>query len=195
LRGNSWFALYSEQELKLLADFLKVRAFENGGVVYAEASPATGCFIVMEGAVKTCKDVPEGRREELATFGSGALVGLVALIDGKRHSGTCVAAGNTTCLELSREEFERLFAARSALAYKFIVRVVRVLVRQLRLVDDRLAAISQRMKAGAAPRSEALELLAEADHTMTQDIELDDVDHAICKEQGPQQPEGRPPWE
>ena len=137
------FSGLDEKELEILAGLLSRRRLSPGGVLFREGDRAPSCFVVVAGKVGVYQRLPGGQQERLAVLDTGALVGHMALIDGKPRSATCKAEGEAAVLiELGRSEFDRLYSANSPFAFKILDRIAMDLVQRLRGVTDHLARVT-----------------------------------------------------
>jgi len=114
------FEGFSEDELHMLAICFKVRRLQPGEILCQEGDPAPSFFIVSSGIMSVVKEVSARVRQRLATVGKNRMLGQVPLIDGGRRPNTLEAGSPVTLLECGREEFERLFKANNAFAYKLL---------------------------------------------------------------------------
>lgn len=133
------FAGLTPKEFQVLREHLVLREFKLGEILFNEGDPARSCFVILNGRVGVYIRNREGELEEIAQLESGAMVGHLALIDNKRRSATCRSQANPTQLvELSRDDFDRLFWAQSSFAYKILDNLSLDLVQRLRSTNDRL---------------------------------------------------------
>lgn len=138
------FANLTEEELGLLKEFLRTTRLNPGEILFEEGEPARLCYIVLDGTVEVSRAVAGGKVEVLAAVGSGALVGHVALIDGKLRSATCRAGnGPVFLIVFPGEIFEGLFNAGNTFAFKILDRITVDLVRRLRKTTSKLAEVTE----------------------------------------------------
>ena len=175
------FADLDEQELRTLAGVAKPVKFDLGDDICKEGAPAMSAYVVLNGQVAVYKNNP---RRRVAVLEAGALFGQIALIDGGRRTATCCPnVGEVGVVEISRDDFEILYRANNAFAYKVLDRVAVEMVELLRQVTRDLERIQTGEGRQEAARSEA-EDLAEllggyVDRTDFSKINLDDVEVVI----------------
>lgn len=138
LDGLPLFADLSSRERDMLVAVFHPRAVADGEPLCREGERGTSFFITARGLVEVFKELPGGRREKLSEIGPNNLIGQVALIDGKPRSATCIARGRCVVLECARDDFDRLFHAGSAFAFKIIDQVVIDLAKRLREANHQL---------------------------------------------------------
>lgn len=147
LEGQPFFANFGNHERSTLAAVLKVRQYLDRQVVFREGERGNSCYFVVSGEIVNCKMLFGSKKKEvLGHYGAGAVFGVVSLVDLLPRSSTCFAHGTTTLLELCSDDFERLFGARSAFAFKFQEMICKVLVEQLKRTNENLAYFSSKPK-------------------------------------------------
>lgn len=119
-------------KLALSQKLLRVQA-ESGQILFAEGEEGDAAYFLSRGEVSVSRN-----RQPLATLGPGAMVGLIAVIDGGRRSATCVAKGPASLLRLSRSDFESLFNAGNRFAFQIVDLSSRQLVSHLRKANELL---------------------------------------------------------
>ena len=131
------FRDFSPAELEEFLARSSVVTLPRGRVVCREGDGAESCFVVVRGAVLVCVE-RNGEHRKLAVEGPGGVVGHLALIAGGERSATCVARENTVLLELSRTDFEALFASASGAAFKLFAAMTERLCDEVRRVNQRM---------------------------------------------------------
>ena len=105
-------------------------------VLFVAGDAGNGCYRVEEGLVKVTMMSRAGVERILAILGPGAIVGELAIIDGRPRSASVVAVRETKLKFLSRAAFDE-FAKEHPEVYK---NLVKVLATRLRLTDETVAA-------------------------------------------------------
>ncbi len=131
----------SEDDLSVLTGLLREVTFETDDIICQEGDPADELYIVASGEVAVCKQLLGDQAKVLTSLRSGAMVGEVSLIDGGRRSATLLARRPTTVLALSRADFDKLFLARSPLAFRFVEIIAIDLSLRMRAAADLFAQI------------------------------------------------------
>jgi len=106
-------------------------------VLFVAGDAGNGCYRVEDGLIKVTMMSRAGVERILAFLGPGAIVGELAIIDGRPRSASVVAVRETTLKFLSRATFEALFTREHPEVYK---NLVKVLATRLRLTDETVAA-------------------------------------------------------
>lgn len=124
--------------------------------LFVAGDPGDGCYCVDEGLLKVTVIAPSGAERILAILGAGAVVGELAVIDGRPRSATVMALRESQLGHISRAAFEG-FAQRHPEVYRH---VTTVLAHRLRDANAAVAATSFLPLKGRVAR--ALLALAEA---------------------------------
>ena len=125
-------------------------------VLFVAGDAGNGCYRVEDGLVKVTMMSRAGVERILAFLGPGAIVGELAMIDGRPRSASVVAVRETMLKFLSRATFDE-FAGEHPEVYK---NLVKVLATRLRLTDETVAAGSFLSLKGRVART-LLELAGE----------------------------------
>jgi len=163
LRNHDLFAPFDDDEFATLERVMVERIYRPGHVLIREgdsaASMSSAMYVVVDGEVEVFSKRPEGGFGVSKTVGSGAILGLVGLVDDKPRSATCRAAGRVTAVHLTRAAFAEMYRSKIELAAKFQFAVARQLATDIRSLDHMLrdavihgneAAIRDRFDRGEA---------------------------------------------
>src|SRR6185437_8634073 len=112
---------------------VKLAADEN---LFLAGDPGDGCYRLNEGLLKVSMVSPAGAERILAILGPGALVGDMAMIDGRPRSASVSALRDCKLSFISRSGFEAL-AAKNPDVYKHLLSL---LAQRLRDTDQVVAA-------------------------------------------------------
>jgi uncharacterized membrane protein len=99
------FAGLSPDERADLGGLLKTRQYQAQAPVFWIGENGTEFYIVQEGAVTVSAPDEHGKEVQLARLGPGHFFGEISLLDGGPRTATIRAAGDTTLLCLTREQF------------------------------------------------------------------------------------------
>ena len=180
LRSLSLFKGLTPKELEVLGGHIHLPERRMTDVLFSQGDVARSCLIIVEGRVGVF--VGQGAQEEqIVALKDGAILGHMALVDGKRRSATCrVTSAKATIIELRHEEFAHLFNAQSPFAYKILDNLVMDLVGMLRTattkLEDARQSKSERIKQKKI-RDAAAHLAGTQDDTLdTSMFDVDDMD-------------------
>ncbi|MFT3698162.1 MAG: cyclic nucleotide-binding domain-containing protein [Kofleriaceae bacterium] len=123
LKGVELFAAVPSDELARIARIADERRIEAGATVLRENDPGDSLYFVVEGSAIVTKD---GRR--IAELGERGVFGELALLDPGPRSATVQAATDLVLLEIKRDAFVEILAARPEVP----LGVIRMLARRVR---------------------------------------------------------------
>ncbi|RJO66101.1 MAG: cyclic nucleotide-binding domain-containing protein [Myxococcales bacterium] len=188
LRTFAVFKDFHPNELLLLASHLTERRYERDQVIFSEGDPGKSLYFIVFGAAAILKNVPGDKYEPLATLKSGQMFGQVSLIDGQDRSASAVAAARTLLLELDKPNFDRMFELRETFAFRFQDYLTRMMVRQVREANDKLASLVFAARKKKAPTRVEMTALAEQMKDAMRSaremgVDLDEVEYEIAEGQ------------
>jgi CRP-like cAMP-binding protein len=105
-------------------------------VLFLAGDSGDGCYRIEDGLLKVAMVSRSGAERILAFLGVGAIVGELAIIDGRPRSASVVAVRDTTLSFLSRAAFDD-FARRHPEVYKYLLTLI---ASRLRETDSVIAA-------------------------------------------------------
>lgn len=138
LRAVSIFRELDPEELKEVATICREEKFKSGEYIFREGESGNRLYLVVEGEVRISRDVPGSGEEALAVLKPGSLFGEMAVFDRHERSTDAISNGGTTCLTISRADFEMMLDLNRELAYKVLWGTVRLLSARLRSTNDSL---------------------------------------------------------
>ncbi len=118
-----------------ISRFAKEMPFKKGEQIFKEGDSTMGLYLITSGKVEISKVTSDGWRQILATLGEGYFFGELSLLEGRRHMATAVVTEDAEILFIPKEEFERLLE--SSLAQRIIKKIVIILARNLRCMNDK----------------------------------------------------------
>jgi CRP/FNR family cyclic AMP-dependent transcriptional regulator len=99
------FASLSDQELELLDDRLRRRAFAKGMIIFHKDSPGQTLYVIESGAVRIFILSESGQEISVRIHGCGDIFGELSMLDGLPRSAGAVAIEQTAVLMLHRDDF------------------------------------------------------------------------------------------
>jgi CRP-like cAMP-binding protein len=110
LAAIPFFAGLERDALERLAGSMRSRRFRRGEVIFHLGDPGDALFVIVSGDVKISLPSETGEEAILATLGSGAVFGELALLDGAPRSASATAQTATETVVLPRDRFRELIA-------------------------------------------------------------------------------------
>jgi CRP/FNR family cyclic AMP-dependent transcriptional regulator len=114
------FSDLAEQELELLADTLRRRAFAKGMIIFHKDSPGQTLYVIESGKVRIFILSESGQEISVNIYGPGDFFGELALLDGLPRSAGAVVMEDTVTLTLHRDDFLQLLQDHPELAMNII---------------------------------------------------------------------------
>jgi CRP-like cAMP-binding protein len=116
------------------------RKFERNEIIFSEASPGDGMYIIESGRVRVFKTVVSGETQkeiDLCTLGPKAMFGEMSIIDDNPRSATVQAIAPTLCMVITRKIFEEQMQHIPS----WMINMIKILVMRLRETNDKLRTI------------------------------------------------------
>ena len=114
-----------------------------GEPIFSEGDEGDSAYFLVDGEVSVQRN-----GQVLATLQSGAMFGLISVIDQGRRAAGCVTMGPARLLRLSKPDFDSLFSSGNRFAFQIVDLASRQLVAHLRSANELL-----RGRGGTAGRS------------------------------------------
>jgi CRP-like cAMP-binding protein len=124
LAGSEPIELFSDAQRQQLAKRASIHVFRARTIVYRAGAPANSVFIIGEGAVKSFRDLPSGRRRIAAFLFERDLFGLA---EAGRYVNTVQTITPARLFELEVRELTELFQRDPELELQFLCKAVHVL--------------------------------------------------------------------
>jgi CRP/FNR family transcriptional regulator, cyclic AMP receptor protein len=142
------FTGLSENELTFLAQRAVPRNFSAGEMVFSEADPCTGMYVVESGQIRIFKTSAGGREQVLSIDGPGGSVAELPVFDGGNYPASVSAVEDCVLLFISKQDFQALCLAHPHVALK-VLRVVGARLRKLVGIIEELSFTTVRHRLAA----------------------------------------------
>lgn len=139
LRVLPFFRALTPDETEELLGLLTAWQVPKGRIFFRQGSAGTSCFLIARGAVQATLE-KGADVVNLAVLGPGNIFGL-SLIEHGTRTATCYARERAVVLEIRRDDFERLFAGSTSIAFKFFEALNETLIAQLRGSNRQLSRL------------------------------------------------------
>ncbi|MCL4477144.1 MAG: cyclic nucleotide-binding domain-containing protein [Nitrospirae bacterium] len=124
-------------ELKKMAGVVKEIPFKKGEHVFREKEDTKGIFLIHSGKVEISKITPDGWKQTLAVLTKGSFFGELSIIEHRIHEANAVSLEDTVVLCIPKEDFERMENEDLLLASKIMKRLILVLSKNLRQMNEK----------------------------------------------------------
>lgn len=153
----------SDAEARELFLVSRRETYDEGKLIFAEGDPANSFFLIVDGAVDVEKSAKDGTAVAIASLDPGAVVGEMSLlIQEPRSAGARVKRGPATVLRVEWKDFQTLMNENRAASQKLVLALARLLAQRLKLINLRVAELTNEARAapGADKFAEKLDELA-----------------------------------
>jgi CRP/FNR family transcriptional regulator, cyclic AMP receptor protein len=132
------FANLDSKYIKGIAQICTERSFQPGETLMKQGEDGIGLFIILSGRVRVEKVDMSGKQVEIASNGSGDILGEFAVLDGAKRTATVTATEPTSCLVLASWEFTSFMKAHPEVA----IDILPIVVKRFRETNDALIGMS-----------------------------------------------------
>ena len=147
LSGIELFDTLDEDGLAGFAAGMKQMELAPGEILWRQATPHDGLYVLLDGELQVCRQLPGERELELARLGPGEVVGELPLLGGGTHSATVRAIDHCSVLFLGRQLFQARTISGERGALELRRRIVAIACARLRRA---LAALGESLGGEAA---------------------------------------------
>ncbi len=112
------FDTLSELDRAALVMAVELRKHADGAKIISQGDKGDGAYFVLSGEVRVVLE-RDGTHTEVGRMTAGALFGVLAMVDHRPRSASCVASGDVEVAFLSRPAFEMLAHRQASIAYPF----------------------------------------------------------------------------
>ncbi len=148
LKKVAIFSGLTEQEFSFLTSHVVQRKFSAGKMIFGEAQPCSGLYVIESGNVRIFKSSAGGREQVLSIDGPGSSIAELPVFDGGNYPASAQAVNDCTLLFVSQKDFQTLCLQHPEVALK-VLRVVGARLRRLVGIIEELSftTIRQRLVA------------------------------------------------
>jgi CRP-like cAMP-binding protein len=144
LQGFELLEGLNEDELKAVAAFGHEESFNEGEVIFQEATEARRVYLLLEGRVALRFRLPlkpPSRETTIDTMGKGEAFGWSALVRPHLLTATAICSEPSKCLAFEREDLRQLFQENNHIGFTVMEHLAAVIATRLR--DVRLQLIRE----------------------------------------------------
>jgi len=136
LRGNSYFNELPESLLKEVAAHMQLREYQRGDVLFWEADPCDGLYIIEHGSAKIYRLSPQGRQYIVRILQEGDTFAEVPAFDGGMNPVNVDALENCRVWVIEAQKLRALIAAHPVFAQKVLGNFGEMLRNLVRMVSE-----------------------------------------------------------
>lgn len=139
------FSSLNETEFAFLTTHVVQRKFNASELVFGEAEPCTGLYVIESGNVRIFKSSAGGREQVLSIDGPGSSIAELPVFDGGNFPASAQAVNDCTLLFFSKKDFQTLCLQHPDVALK-VLRVVGARLRRLVGIIEELSFTTVRQR-------------------------------------------------
>lgn len=145
LKKVAIFSGLTEQEFSFLTAHVVPRKCSAGELIFGEAEPCTGLYVIESGNVRIFKSSAGGREQVLSIDGPGSSIAELPVFDGGNYPASAQAVNDCTLLFFSKKDFQTLCLQHPEVALK-VLRVVGARLRRLVGIIEELSFTTVRQR-------------------------------------------------
>jgi len=139
------FEALKPAERESLRPLVRIKAYEEGAVIFREGEPALTFHFVLGGRIKVVKAAADGRDVILEIMGPGDPVGALAAYEERDFPASAIALEATSLISLPRQEFFAVLAANPMLARGLLLGLTRRMIVLTRRLAERSSRVEYRV--------------------------------------------------
>ena len=128
LKKLSLFQLFSENDIAQLLTYFTRHEYLADNAVFKEHDHGESMYVILQGAIM----ISRASGETIAELHEGDFFGEVALFDYALRTASAVAKEDSFILEITRNDFNKLFSVAPALTAKLLYQMMTEMSRRLR---------------------------------------------------------------
>jgi CRP/FNR family transcriptional regulator len=148
LKQVSIFSGLTDPEFAFLTARVVPRKFGAGELIFAEAEPCAGLYVIESGNVRIFKSSAGGREQVLSIDGPGGSIAELPVFDGGDYPASAQAVNDCSLLFFSKKDFQSLCLQHPDVALK-VLRVVGARLRRLVGIIEELSFTTVRHRLAA----------------------------------------------
>lgn len=135
------FRELTPSEIDTLLSISKERRVRKDEIIFKEGDAGDAFYFIVSGSVRISTIVPGVGEEALTILREGEYFGEMALIDDAPRSASAIANDDTILLLIEKDNFRKLLAQETGIAYKLLWVFTKTLSARLRKTDEQLKSI------------------------------------------------------
>ena len=169
LRACSIFQDLNDPSLKKIAKVLKEEAHQAGTILIDLDSTPDKVFILDRGKVKVSRFTSYGEEAVLNILNAGALIGELAVLDGRRRSARVTCVEDTTVYAFTKAQFEKIVIENGKVSFNLL----KELCGRIRSANENVVKQLEEQHASIQARVSKLQRLIEASKSINSTLDID----------------------
>jgi CRP-like cAMP-binding protein len=135
------FRELTPSEIDTLLSISQEKRAQKDEVIFKEGATGDAFYFIVSGSIRISTMVPGVGEEALTILREGEYFGEMALIDDAPRSASAIANEDTILLLIEKDNFRKLLAQETGIAYKLLWVFTKTLSARLRKTDEQLKSI------------------------------------------------------
>lgn len=135
------FRELTPHEMNTLITISKEKRAKKNEMIFREGDVGDAFYLIVSGSIRISTFVPGVGEEALTILREGEYFGEMALIDDAPRSASAIANDDTILLLIGKDDFRKLLAQETGIAYKLLWIFTKTLSARLRKTDEQLKSI------------------------------------------------------
>lgn len=141
LRELPFFDSLDDHDIQAFAPYLSLRQVEEGSTLFDEGDMGSYLLFIVEGVMEIILTADNRQQKIVATYGPGASIGEMSLIDEYERSATVRSTTKCEILILTKSKFDLLQVEQPRVAMKILKGLARNISLRLRATQGRFRDI------------------------------------------------------
>ncbi len=135
------FRELTPSEMDMVITISQEKRVKKDAVIFKEGDVGDAFYLIVSGSVRISTLVPGVGEEALTILREGEYFGEMALIDDAPRSASAIAHEDAILLLIGKDDFRKLLAQETEIAYKLLWIFTKTLSARLRKTDEQLKSI------------------------------------------------------
>jgi CRP/FNR family transcriptional regulator len=137
------FSKLNNVDREKIASIAIINKLSPNTKIYTQNSLSGYLFFVFKGEVEATRSVRENQVQTLAVFKEGDFFGAVSVIDGGKHSATCVCVTDSEIITIKKTDYDNLMENNPILGIKVLNPLISKICSYLRATNTKIADLSE----------------------------------------------------
>jgi len=137
LSGIGIFAELKPESLQKLAEYIELKNFYEGDVIFKQGDKGEELFVLKEGECEVQVDIGTDRKLSVQIMEPGTIFGELSFIDGKERTGTVICKKDAKVLILKRSDFDKFMKEDKEAGSKMAMNIAKMIAEKLRDTDKK----------------------------------------------------------
>jgi CRP-like cAMP-binding protein len=134
-RENQFFQEFSDDELRILADFTEEESFAEGEVIFNEQSPTTAVYFILHGRISIYRSLM-GHANFLTILEKNDIFGEVSFADQQARSASANALDEAVVAKFNYEHFDVIQNQSPVIGMKLLKAIMKEITQKFRAVNS-----------------------------------------------------------